>query len=86
MFFGVFQAGPSSGPNSLLGHSKFRHVSNSKHDLGKILGQQKMSIEFHPERGSVLFQHDEKTTYSPEELVAMILQVGRIIEIYYTMS
>ena len=40
----------------------------------------------HPERGSVLFQHDEKTTYSPEELVAMILQVGRIIEIYYTMS
>ena len=33
----------------------------------------------HPERGTVLFQHDEKTTYSPEELIAMILQVGRII-------
>ena len=28
----------------------------------------------HPERGTVLFQHDAKTTYSPEELLAMILQ------------
>jgi hypoxia up-regulated 1 len=28
----------------------------------------------HPERGTVLFQHDDKTAYSPEELLAMILQ------------
>ena len=31
-------------------------------------------LKAHPERGTVLFQHDDKTTYSPEELLAMILQ------------
>ena len=31
-------------------------------------------LKAHPERGTVLFQHDTKTAYSPEELLAMILQ------------
>lgn len=33
----------------------------------------------HPERGTVLFQHDEETTYSPEELLAMVLEHARRI-------
>ena len=31
-------------------------------------------LKAHPERGTVLFQHDAETAYSPEELLAMILQ------------
>ncbi len=31
-------------------------------------------MKAHPERGTVLFQHDAETVYSPEELLAMILQ------------
>lgn len=33
----------------------------------------------HPERGTVLFQHDEDTTYTPEELLAMVLEHARRI-------
>ena len=40
----------------------------------------------HPERGTVLFQHDDKTTYSPEELIAMILQVAIILNIVSMMA
>ncbi len=31
----------------------------------------------HPERGTVMFQHDEETVYTVEELVAMILEHAR---------
>lgn len=37
-----------------------------------------------PERGTVLFQHDENTVYSPEELVAMILSHAKLIAEEYT--
>ena len=38
----------------------------------------------HPERGTVLFQHDEETTYTPEELLAMVLEHARRIARDYT--
>jgi hypothetical protein len=31
-------------------------------------------MKAHPERGTVLFQHDENTVFSPEELLSMVLQ------------
>ena len=43
------KTGPHSGPNSVLGHSKFRHVSKLQKRLGQGSGgPTKMSIELHP--------------------------------------
>ncbi len=36
-------------------------------------------LKAHPDRGTVLFQHDENTSYSPEELLAMVFEHARRI-------
>jgi len=42
------------------------------------------NMEADPERGTVLFRHDESTTYSPEELLGMILTHAKQIAEDYT--
>lgn len=41
-------------------------------------------IKAHPERGTVMFQHDENTVYTVEELIAMILEHAKSIAESYT--
>jgi hypoxia up-regulated 1 len=41
-------------------------------------------MKAHPERGTVLFQHDENTVYSPEELLAMVLEHAKRIASDFT--
>ncbi|KAL7636636.1 UNVERIFIED_CONTAM: hypothetical protein RMT77_013413 [Armadillidium vulgare] len=41
-------------------------------------------IESDPERGTILFRHDDETAYSVEELVAQILDYAREIAVAYT--
>jgi len=42
------------------------------------------TLEADPDRGTVLFRHDETTTYSPEELLGMILTHAKHIAEEYT--
>ncbi|XP_059087977.1 hypoxia up-regulated protein 1-like isoform X2 [Tigriopus californicus] len=41
-------------------------------------------IQAHPERGTVMFQHDENTVYTVEELIGMILEHAKSIAETYT--